>query len=220
MAVCRAHQPTLLWPPAPAGGSEQAGWRLRGFVMTALRLAWLPGPKSLTPRVVSSYVQPTLLGIPLLATGPGWWDQQGVAHRLSQWGRLMWAWPALSPLAAHSLPTAWPCASCPIPDPRLGPPHCPRAPFPCSTDSAAPTHGPRSLRPTNTHHRLCTTQHPHSPCQRKQQSLDPGPTAAPPSPPTSGHALAGEDLALQPLVHTPRSSTLSHLSPLPRCAPC
>lgn len=81
---------------------------------------------------------------------------------------------------------------------------------------------PRATFPPTHQHPPQTVHYPAPTLSLPEKAAKPGPRpySCPPSPPTSGHALAGEDLALQPLVHTPRSSTLSHLSPLPRCAPC
>ena len=136
--------------------------------------------------VVSSYVQPILLGIPLLATGPGWWDQQGMARRLSQSGRLMWAWPALSPLAAQF---AYSLALCILPHPRpsAGASTPPRGTVPLQHRFSC-SHPCATLPPTHQHphHRLCTTQYPHSPGLAREsskawtQALQPPRPACPP----------------------------------------
>lgn len=189
--------------------------------MTALRLAWLPGPKSLTPRVVSSHVQPILLGSPLLATGLGWRDWKGVVRWLSQWGRLMWAWPAGYSLAAHGLPTAWPYASCPIPDPLLGPPYCPgwhSSPAawiqPLPPTGHAPSHPPAptsQTAPRSTHTLQARPE--------KAAKLGPRPCGCPAQClPTSGHALAGEDPgSAAPGTH---SKVIRILTPLPTPTLC
>lgn len=68
---------------------------------------------------------------------------------------------------------AYSLALCILPHPRpsAGASTLPRvAQFPCSIDSAAPTHRPHSLPPTGTHITDCTAQHPRSPGPARESS--------------------------------------------------
>ena len=183
MAVCRAHQPTLLRPPAPAGVSEQTGWRLCGFVMTALRLAWLPGPKSMWSAAM--YTHPS--------------RNPSVGHRARMVGPTRDGPPAqpvgethvglACPVPLGSSQFAYSLALCILPHPRpsAGASTPPRGTVPLQHRFSC-SHPCATLPPTHQHphHRLCTTQYPHSPGLAREsskawtQALQPPRPACPP----------------------------------------
>ena len=190
--------------------------------MTALRLAWLAGPKSLTPREVSSHVQTRLLGSPLLAAGPGWQDWKGVARQLSQRGRLTWAWPAGYPLAAQF---AYSRALCILPHPR---PSAGASTLPGGVGHGSPAAWIQPLPPTGhalSHPPAPTSQtapsSTHALLVRPEKAAKPGPrpcSCPAQCPPTSGHALTGEDPgSAAPGTH---SKVIRTLTPLPTPTLC